>query len=370
MDNIPACLRRLLPWRRRSSKQKRCTLNLPAELVWIVLEFLSPESIIAFALTCRILFAQFFPMQPQLSDSARATLLQWLEQDIPGLYFCHDCARLHRWRRLIRSSSSGITVLDGPCWKIAPGIKYLMSDYVPDYGFNLTYSLAQLVTNRHLYGPSHGPSVHDIAATRHFGDPLYGVDIIRSWSAKIINDSLYLHGNMTFRRSRKKGEKALLMECLENYGHLLVCPHLRITEDRPPAAPSISEPANDRDSAIRFTTTSGQPTSCPLCFTDYQVRITPDRSRYAVQKPMENWVVEIARWHKLGRCRSPQDLEWYNLVSEYGDGVVAWRRDICAAGVVCREWTAGDTTSTNIIEGTFVFGELRWDRWQRWLRRA
>lgn len=77
----------------------------PPELISIVLEHLPPESVVAFALTCRALFI-YFPRPAQLSDLARATLLQWLKQDILDLFFCHNCPRLHLWR-LIRCPRRG-----------------------------------------------------------------------------------------------------------------------------------------------------------------------------------------------------------------------------------------------------------------------
>lgn len=76
------------------SSQQQSTLNLPGELLNIVVAHLPPESIISLALTCRALHAQFFPSSspPALSKPARATLVQWLEKDNPLLYWlCYDC---------------------------------------------------------------------------------------------------------------------------------------------------------------------------------------------------------------------------------------------------------------------------------------
>lgn len=139
----------------RSSKQKKCTLRISAELILIILEHLPPASVIAFVLTCRALFAQFFPSPVLHSSPGRATLLQYLARDIPQLHFCHNCHGLHRWR-VIRGFSDGILVCRVPC-RITPFTLDLMDQQVADYGSNLTYSLAHLVINRHLYGPGHGP---------------------------------------------------------------------------------------------------------------------------------------------------------------------------------------------------------------------
>ncbi|KAK3364865.1 hypothetical protein B0T24DRAFT_712182 [Lasiosphaeria ovina] len=99
MGRIFLWLRYRLPgYRRRLSAQERCTLKIPTELVDMIMEHLPLETAIAFALTCRALFVKHFPKSAQLSVPARATLLLWLEQDIPSVYFCHGYTCLHRWR--------------------------------------------------------------------------------------------------------------------------------------------------------------------------------------------------------------------------------------------------------------------------------
>jgi hypothetical protein len=93
----------LLGYRRKFSAQDGCVLKqIPTEIVDVIIEHLPPESAIALPLTCRALFVKHFPDKKIMAQllsaaSARETLLQWLEWDFPGLYFCYGCARLHRW---------------------------------------------------------------------------------------------------------------------------------------------------------------------------------------------------------------------------------------------------------------------------------
>ncbi|KAK3369615.1 hypothetical protein B0T24DRAFT_498473, partial [Lasiosphaeria ovina] len=76
-------------------------LELPFELIDMFTEHLPPESAVALVLTCRCLYYNrylFCESRIRLSGESRATILQWLEQGIPSLYFCHDCLKLHPWR--------------------------------------------------------------------------------------------------------------------------------------------------------------------------------------------------------------------------------------------------------------------------------
>ena len=103
----------------------------------------------------------------------------------------------------------------------------------------------------------------------------------------------------------------------------------------------MPELARDEVSGRDFSPISGHINSCRVCFTDYQIDVALEdqpKSWYALPRPKEeDWVIKIARWHKLGKCQSPHDLEWRNLVSRYEWGP-GRRQDICAARMVRREW--------------------------------
>lgn len=376
MDTTFLCLRllQLLPQnRRKSHNQTDCTLNsCPPELIILILSHLPPESTLAFALTCRALFIQYFPRSPQLSAPTKTALLQLIERDYPNLLFCFNCIRLHRWRMKL-FSKYGNTPCHMPCTnpRELPTWRYsLMNRAVPDLGYNLTYSLAWLVTNRHLYGPGHGPPLKDLTITEPKRSQrfLY-VPTERYCRAKIINNSLYLHGKRVIWspkprviRSAKKNsvlEDWDFRHLLKRYRNNLVWCHIN-----PP------ELALDRSWLSHNYETSGGINSCPICFTDYQIKVvyTPftqltvdpgSKTNQEMQWQLgKSWVVEITRWQKLGECRSPQDLEWRNVTNPYVYSVVL-RKDICAAGMVRREWMGGHISPGDNIEGTFVPEEYR-----------
>jgi hypothetical protein len=91
---------------------------------------------------------------------------------------------------------------------------------------------------------------------------------------------------------------------------------------------------------------SGDIRSCAACFTDYQIQITRKRGK---------WTVQITLWPKLGKCRSPHNLEWKNLLTRCSGDISIWRRETCAAGVFRKEWMQQDAVSRDEdIETTFV----------------
>ncbi|KAK4451292.1 hypothetical protein QBC34DRAFT_323050, partial [Podospora aff. communis PSN243] len=283
--------------------QQECTLNVPPELVLGILDHLPPESVIAFALTCRAFFRQYFPRPlPRLShwQSARATLLQWLEKDTPELYYCPGLVycrqHLHVWK-LERLSTSGL--------------KHLV-----EFGTTLTYTLARLTMNRHLYGPGHGPSVEEIAITNDrnaYGknkERIDEVDIVRSWAAKIIRNRLFLFGTFTIRSPSEhvKDQIQHLRAFLHKHRNILICRHV---DTRKPAIIPFHEQGRGM--------TSRKPVqmSCPICFTDYQVQAM-DHWDYGNQvgfeqppKREKDFIIRISRWHNLGPCRYRRDREWH-----------------------------------------------------------
>ncbi|KAK0643205.1 hypothetical protein B0T16DRAFT_512405 [Cercophora newfieldiana] len=330
-------------------KQQQCTLKLPAELVSLVMQHLPPESGIALALTCRAFFAQFFPDldKVQLSDVETERLLLWLEQDTPELYYCFDCRCLHRWRRGVMRTWEGRVLHRVPSHCTLVPETGFMGEAVPDSLEEFTYSTARLIMNRHFYGPLHGLSTQQVAVTRRKGaDSLHGVSKTHSWSAKIINDSLYLYGNMVFHSSGSKGGEKSLRVFLEDNGWHLVCSHLHVPDKHTPSAPVISELARDRES------------TAPFCQTESKRITTQGQPEDSDSAKKKNWIIEVDRWHKLGECRSPDDVEWCNLVSNYHEAVQVKREDVCPAGMIRKEWMEGEMDSAGqVIEGGFVPAE-------------
>ena len=349
----------LLPgYRRRLSAQEACILKkVPTEIIDMIMEHLPLESAISFSLTCRALYLKHFPQtivgRPDagtaLSRASKRVLLEWLEQDIPELYFCDGCFRLHQWRAARRRYYFRITCYIGLCgWK-----HRVMTNYVCLFRYDLSYTWARLVMNRHLYGALHDPPLEDMEWKQVSSD--YGpVVVSKSWTAKIRpdNNNLYLHGTTVARSGWKKtggGGPQALREFVELFKHdRLVCRHYRIDT----IIQELSRPPGE--SSTSFHSAAGKKLwSCSVCFTDYRIRIDLKEHSSKWWWPIqanENWSIEFAVWINLGKCRSPDDLEWHNLVAPRYDKRFMRREGICAARAVYETWMEDEPDISSVVE--------------------
>ena len=343
------------------SRQDQSTLNsIPTELVDMILKHLPPESVIAFALTCRTHFLKHWPFSKSARDLpllTRAALLQLLEPDIPRLYFCHGCAYLHPWRATLREGGNP------PCYRKQPVIEFepLARAVVSHRRIDLTYFWARIVMNGHLRGALHGPPVQDMQKTQPFwyhsdGDPI----TTDHWSGRIIGDNLYLHGTTVMRSD---GKNRYVVQSLRSHINRfdrfesLVCRHLRpsmiseLCHDEESSQPRPFHPTSEISRIIR---------SCPVCFTDFQIHVSvgystrQKTSKSGSGKPMEgkDWSIQIDRWLNLGQCRSPCAPEWRNRVTNSPArlGQLVRREHACAAGMVYRMWMGDNMVSAPVTE--------------------
>ncbi|KAK1828379.1 hypothetical protein QBC39DRAFT_265170 [Podospora conica] len=291
-------LTHLLPGHRRKlpvSDQAQCTLTLPLDVLILIVDNLPPESVISFALTCRVFFVQFFPeSNPHLSDAAREALLVFLERDMPSVYFCHSCTHLHKWKRLQRPRA----------------FSSLQN--------KLRYAWVRVAMNRHFHGPLHGPLLEAV------GGMYCKRNITVRWTAKIRNDSLYISSTFVVVPPRKWGRPLKNKEDVrvDKFYRPRPCQHL----DRE----KIPELVEARSSRF-ICPTAGKLRSCPLCWTDYRISIAWK------DVPVLPYI-EVVTWRKLGECRSPYDPEWENRENHFTASVSAPRRDVCASGAVYEAW--------------------------------
>ena len=74
----------------------RCTLKFPLEIILMIATHLDACSLVSFALTCKSLHSLWEPRNLPLQLAEKEKLLLLLEKDIPFLYYCHHCTKLHR----------------------------------------------------------------------------------------------------------------------------------------------------------------------------------------------------------------------------------------------------------------------------------
>ncbi len=325
---------------------------LPPELIAHILSYLPPESVVSFALTCRR-FYQYMPSPPPilLSQQARRALLGWLERENPRQYYCHPCNDLHTWER-VPDGHHRLAQYDRHCTNNRGNPRYNLVQLTVNHSpYPITYALARLVMNRHLYGELHGPPLTTLThEAKHPGENR--IMSTHSWTARIINDELYLKATTllyhhtgrarTLRQHLDDTRSTALREC--------VCRHIKLPSvtNRPVLPGSgpcrilgLDEHQQPQPPAL-FVAATGTLKSCRHCFTDYRVDIRwlpPDGGSIGGPK---GWVVGVTRWYRIGACRSPQDPKWHNFVTGDALWILESRLRSCEAGMVYRDWRTMD----------------------------
>ncbi|KAK4108525.1 hypothetical protein N656DRAFT_422775 [Canariomyces notabilis] len=257
-------------------------VSLPVEMLNLIVSYLTLESEVAFALTCRLLYRLYMPPKPRLrclEDEQKRDLLLWLERDTPQLCFCHACMKLHTWSRVPRVVDQDIYYpqlcpkqIDDP----------LLSMPHPLYG--IRYGQARLIMRRHLYGDSYGLELETLNRDRlveaRISYPPTGVGVMvkQSWRARIINDELYVKATMEIYH--RKGCARTFGQCLYNptfeFEQSRVCHHVWACHDPywRVSTGGYSVQEVHRDDCLPdmiFTRSQGPLKSCPHCFTDFRI---------------------------------------------------------------------------------------------------
>jgi hypothetical protein len=325
-------------------------LALPPEIILIIVTYLDNPSTIALSLTCQNLHALCFSRALHLNAQEKEYLLLSLERDVPNLYFCHRCTKLHPWY---------------PRWGYAHHKYYktLPCQHHHDKGLMLlphlwwfSYHHARLFVNRHLYGPAHGLSLDrlDHNSRIHLLEP-YKTKVVYSESlqARILDDRLLLSATTTM--SNAKGEVRSLRDYVDEQGDL-ICPHLTMSRRRGKYVPvqlpelnvervtevgrleGVADPSSvDKSNRLGYFAPCRKSLgSCSVCLTDYDINITWNDGKSA-------FIITISTYHDLGQCRSPYDWSWRALTTRnrIGTSRRAHEQD-CGVGVVRDRWNKVD----------------------------
>jgi hypothetical protein len=249
-------------------------LCLPVEILHLISEqlYTIPEFFFAFALTCKTLHSILMPQAPVLGPLALDALLVLLEKDAGvgnKFYFCPICHRLHRF-----SMGWGPTTREHTMHE--PEFRYRRMCYADtsfDLGcahYSLGYHHARLVMNRHLYGTPCGLPLHNLQAVsmRAFTAP-YGV---QDWSARVIDDELYLCAMHTMNGSSVPGH--VLRSVIDRSYTYFICTHVQPSHD----ISALKKPrASSSEAGEPFPECQGVFGSCSWCLTEYQTTIEKKR---------------------------------------------------------------------------------------------
>ncbi|KAK4184537.1 hypothetical protein QBC35DRAFT_477173 [Podospora australis] len=327
-------------------------LNLPTEIIDLVLERLPPESVIAFSLTCRFFYLKHLPpaetTQKQLSQVPRISLLLLLESQLPDHHFCYDCYRLHRTR--LRPNND-VKMFDSYCGNRLRVLGKPKSTWMLDSLPTLapegapTFGDFRLVINRHFYGgehwlplsvlqlpattttlelPEQPPSLDSAEENGKYylyykkPEPLGKIYGFQEFQSPFFHDGQVLDLAVSFKDFVTENDKRFvcrhfpvhfLAEYYRWYSKLLKC--------------------QESSAAVgQVDMGSTRILSCDICTMACRLELTliqePEEetaaktSSYQNQNQKNNkkqmaWVLKISQWHNLGSLRTPYDPEWvYN----------------------------------------------------------
>jgi hypothetical protein len=301
----------------------------------MIADNLDNSSLTSLSLTCRAL--SFLSRGSEhLNKDEKEKLLILLEKDIPTVYYCHECVKLHKWRNIWGLRLWYFYCKSLPC----QGDLWKHSLYYP--GPRFEYPLARLAMNRHFYGPSHGLPPERLQF--HESYTMSKVYRSTSRSARIVDDNFLLLSVVT----RSATDPSVLREHMET-GGLQVCRHLDAYE-LPELSWSPHVPAlwRDKRASDYFEPCNQSLGSCPFGMTDYSIDITAPRKH-------GKYVVKISVYSQLGHCRSPFDVTWRTLTTNDG---TKWRvlSPERGPGTVIARWYKADGVCPK-SESSWVFPE-------------
>ncbi|KAK4444211.1 hypothetical protein QBC34DRAFT_309493 [Podospora aff. communis PSN243] len=276
----------------------------------------NPESILAFALTCKDFYQSDLLQRmgmaagsPLRGQQLHAFLLL-LEKD-PSIgnqwYYCMECCVLHPFTPESDTRSPWSGIVD----QMTP--KFCLRSF----RYKLTYNHARLVMNRHLYGAPCGLSLDslNVPPTRVPSESTTeSPEWEESWCAKVIDNELFLRATRTI--SSHDGNHRSLRRFLNSPGYWW-CNFTILAMDRLFREPLFA----DRPPFPLFFECRDVRCSCRWCPTEWYTTIewkeSPGGSQSRgpsssseKQKGQFAWFITVVSYHRLGTCRSFRDWNW------------------------------------------------------------
>jgi hypothetical protein len=258
---------------------------LPVEPLLSIAELSSAETLTCLALTCQRLYA-LFPPRPTVDKS----FLLLLEKDVPALYYCYHCGKLHPRRRRRDDNFS-------PLWKIAGRLCNYRDKVFMLAAYYLPCVCARLVMRGHLNGAPRGLPLSCIEIEYRLFLREYDVEQHHVWRARIIDDELFLRSTYTIRQRQGNGQK--LRQPLDSFLQY-VCRHLYTHKNDFVDPDSLGRRIQgigglDESNLVVCATFE----KCHTCQTDVKVKVAWHHG----------WVNIIA-YRSLGNCLDPSDEKW------------------------------------------------------------
>lgn len=270
-------------------------LELPREILDVILENISPVGEIFLGLTCRGLKKLIFPNGFSYQYGLNRMICLRLERDLPCSFYCYYCDKLHKWE-------TGPFL--GPVEYQCKSRTNLL--FICELGnYRLTYLQTRQLMDYARSGRAYDIQLKRIEGTYEY-DASSGIRHTQQWQAKIIEDELHLKTTYIF--SHADGNDTALWQKIITTGPR-VCRH--DSSSRPDLIPSIRR----RVRMVEREPGDARRIDCYGC-----CAIDVEWPRLSMQEPTAP--IEFIVYQNLGRCRDPSDraeirVTWTESTSGY-----------------------------------------------------
>ncbi|KAH9888749.1 hypothetical protein F4778DRAFT_785947 [Xylariomycetidae sp. FL2044] len=295
-----------LSWRTRVDDQvESILLNLPLELLDMILDMLPPESVVALSLSCKAAFGLFFTKSiSRLDECGTENLLLLLERDLSrDLIYCYSCGRLHCFQ---------------PTWSLSDCTSdhFMELPCKPECGsfgkLRLGLHNARLVMNTYYFGPGRGLSLSNLEcaiAPGSRGRDAWGIES----KAAITQGQLFLlvRHTLALVGTRQGNRQDIMRRCPHR-----VCHHVSTHEPASGAfedrqLPELNHLKADYSYGY-LETQQSSPTSCAVCLTDFTTTI--ERETRVTAEVLN---IVVVAYHQLGDLRPPLDWKWQPFATRW-----------------------------------------------------
>lgn len=281
-------------------------MNLPSEILQIIIEYLSPADRASLTLCSHVLLwalgnKYWSSLRSGKEDEDyRESFLTTLARDLPGHFFCHHCSRLHLWHEVGPPGPALQPKNRLPCVEDQLELWRCVRAHLSMSRYRFVFPHLQLAMRRHYYGPGHGIPTESLSFTEvqvHIDeDKPEQVTTLLSVEARICLEptSLSLRIQQWALIDSAKRDLMLLKTKF-----VMVCDHVTT---RSAEISRLIESKLKRHHTESVCRLDSEVLKCRYCNIDFQVQIK--------EVGNEGTALVITKWLDLGPGLTPMDTTW------------------------------------------------------------
>lgn len=323
-------------------------LDLPEELVVLIISFLPRPDKLSAALACKPLHFicnDVVDTGPVPREDKEDFLLR-LERDLVATHqYCAICMELHKSSSLNKPNENPYVVLQRQhnlptCVLQSPQYSLIFSRN------HFAYHHGRAVMNRHFYGTPAGLDPNLLCYKTLYHYPIGHrrlLELSSRYSVRIQYNSLYLFGKHIMDSIDIPSMTTKL-----DKGNFNICQHI-VTTARPDLLEYTRRAAGlDASEISRFLQEPGRVVhgSCARCLTDYTVEISRNSTRNCLGLLKVFYRVEIQAYHDFGQFRSLNDWKW----RAWGDEFERRDMNVYPPGSVYQQYYAAEEGGDKQLE--------------------